>query len=130
MDDANIVWVSLLQRRVSLARRSALAAPTPHIAKELAELAALYEGVAGRAEAEAEHHVTAIPRMLPGDCKSDLVRVLMSRSNKLIEQANNLSDPRRADELKYLAGVYGAEAARLKTDRIAHQRHWPGFRWA
>jgi hypothetical protein len=109
--------------QASLARRSALAAPTPHIANELAELAALYEGVACRAEAEAEHQMKAIG-------KSDLVRDLMSRSNKLLEQAKNLSDPRRADELKYLAGVYGAEAARLKTDGIAHQRHWPRFRWA
>jgi hypothetical protein len=54
----------------------------------------------------------------------------MSRSSKLLEQAKNLSDPKRADELMYLAGVYGAEAARLKTDSIAHQRHWPSFRWA
>jgi len=123
MDTWDFAWLSLLQHRASLARRSASAAPTPHIAKELAELAALYEGIGCRAEAEADHQLTAIG-------KSDLVRELMSRSNKLLEQANNLSDPRRADELKYLAGVYGAEAARLKTDRIAHQRHWPRFHWA
>jgi hypothetical protein len=130
MDTADFVWLSLLQRRAALARRSALAAPTPNIAKELAELAALYEGFACRAEAEAEHQVKAIGQVLPSDGKSDPVRDLMSRSNKLLEQAKNVSDPRRADELKYLAGVYGAEAARLKTDRIAHQLHWPPFRWA
>lgn len=128
MDTADFDWLSLLQRRASLARRSALAAPTPHIAKELAELAALYEAAACCAEGEAKHQV--MRRMLQSEGKSDLVRDLMSRSNKLLEQAKNLNDPRRADELKYLAGVYAAEAARLKTDRIGHQRHWPPFRWA
>ena len=102
MDTGDFVWLSLLQRRASLARRSSLAAPTPHIAKELAELAALYEAAACRADAEAEHQVMAIRQVPPSDGKSDLVRELLSRSNKLLEQAKNLSDPRRADELKYL----------------------------
>jgi hypothetical protein len=52
MDATHFGWLSQLQKRADYARKSALGARTATIAKELAELAALYDGVAGRAEAE------------------------------------------------------------------------------
>jgi hypothetical protein len=113
----DFAWLSLLQRRADYARKSAAGARTPGIAKELGELgelAELYDGVSGRAEAEAPANDK---RALPRD-KDGLVQRLMSRSHELLAQARNLSEKNRADELKYLAGVYGAEAARLKTDGL------------
>jgi hypothetical protein len=110
----DFAWLSLLQRRADYARKSAAGARTPGIAKELGELAELYDGASGRAEAEAP----ANDRRAPPRDKDGLVQHLMSRSHELLGQARNLSDKNRADELKYLAGVYGAEAARLKTDKL------------
>ena len=115
MDATHFGWLSQLQKRADYARKSALGARTSTIAKELAELAALYDGVAGRAEAEAEGAATERRRVAPSADKDGLIRRLMSRSHELLSQARHLSDRNRADELKYLAGVYGAEAARLKT---------------
>ncbi len=114
MDKADFAWLSQLQKRADYARKSAQGARTDRIAQELAELAALYDGVAGRAEAELDRVATDKKRAPPSD-KDGLIRHLMSRSHELLGKARNLSDKKLADELKYLAGVYGAEAARLKT---------------
>jgi hypothetical protein len=114
MDKSDFAWLSQLQKRADYARKSAQGARTVGIAKALAELAALYDGVAGRAEVEVGRHATDKKRAPPGD-KDGLIRHLMSRSHELLVHARNLSDQKHADELKYLAGVYGAEAARLKT---------------
>lgn len=117
MDSAgDFAWQSLLQKRADYARKSAASATTPGVAKELGELAALYDGIAGRAEANVRQG--ANDRRAPNDGKDNLIQQLMSRSHELLGQARNLSDKKRADELKYLAGVYGAEAARIKTDRM------------
>ena len=115
MDATHFGWLSQLQKRADYARKSALAARTASIAKELAELAALYDGVAGRAEAEAGGALTDQRRVPPPADRDGLVRHLMSRSYELLSEARHLGDLKRADELKHLAGVYGAEAARLKT---------------
>jgi hypothetical protein len=114
MDKTDLAWHSQLQKRADYARKSAQGARTDRIAQELAELAALYDGVAGGAEAAVERFATDTRRAPPSD-KDGLIRHLMSRSHELLGQARNLSDKTHADELKYLAGVYGAEAARLKT---------------
>jgi hypothetical protein len=120
MHTADFAWLSQLQRRADYARKSALGARTPAIARELAELAALYDSVAGRTEVEAEREASrkgaALLRVDEG--KDDLIRHLMSRAAGLLVEARNQSDEKRADELKYLAGVYGAEAARLKTNSM------------
>jgi hypothetical protein len=99
---------------------TALGARTPAIARELAELAALYDSVAGRTKAEAERHASGKRRPLVrgSEGKDGLIRHLMSRAAELLVEARNLGDEKRADELKYLAGVYGAEAVRLKTNSM------------
>jgi hypothetical protein len=113
MDKTDFAWLSLLQKRADYARKSAQGARTDHIAQELSALASLYDGVAGRANAEVQRLATDKGRAPPSD-KDGLIRHLMSRSHELLGQARNLNDKKYADELKYLAGVYGAEAARLK----------------
>jgi hypothetical protein len=80
MGNANFDRLSVLQRRAYLARKSALAAPTPTIAKELPELALLYEDIAHRAEAEAERQPTPLRRVSPTDGETDLIRQPLSRS--------------------------------------------------
>jgi hypothetical protein len=113
----DFAWLSLLQKRADYARKSAAGARTPGIAKGLGELAALYDGIAGRAEADFEKS-SSDGSSAPRDGRDILIQQLMSRSLELLSQARNPSDKKRADELKYLAGVYGAEAARIKTDRM------------
>jgi hypothetical protein len=116
----DFAWLSLLQRRADYARKAATGARTPNIAKELSELAALYDDIAGRAEVEAARPaVGGIDRRVArGNAQDELVRHLLSRSHDFLAKARSLTDKGRAEELKYLAGVYGAEAARLKTDRM------------
>jgi hypothetical protein len=114
MDKTDFAWLSQLQKRADYARKSAQGARTHRIAQELAELASLYDGVAGRAETEVARHATD-KRRAPRADKDGLICHLMSRSHELLGHARNLSDKKHADDLKYLAGVYGAEAARLKT---------------
>jgi hypothetical protein len=116
----DFAWLSLLQRRADYARKAAIGARTPNIAKELSELAALYDDIAGRAEVEsARPAVGGIDRRVArGNVQDELVRHLLSRSHDFLAKARTLTDKGRAEELKYLAGVYGAEAARLKTDRM------------
>jgi hypothetical protein len=116
----DFAWLSLLQRRADYTRKVATSARTPNIAKELSELAALYDDVAGRAEVEAGHPaVGGIDRRAArGNAQDELVRHLLSRSHDFLSKARTLTDKGRAEEFKYLAGVYGAEAARLKTDRM------------
>jgi hypothetical protein len=112
----DFAWLSLLQRRADYARKVASGARTPSIAKELSELAALYDDIAGRAEVDAAS--AADRRGTRGNAQDELIHHLLSRSHDFLAKARTLSDKARAEELKYLAGVYGAEAARLKTDRM------------
>jgi hypothetical protein len=116
----DFAWLSLLQRRADYTRKVATSARTPNLAKELSELAALYDEVAGRAEVEADRPaVGGIDRRAArGNAQDELVRHLLSRSHDFLSKARTLTDKGRAEEFKYLAGVYGAEAARLKTDRM------------
>jgi hypothetical protein len=115
----DFAWLSLLQRRADYTRKAATGARTPNLAKELGELAALYDDIAGRAEVEAAQVSPAIDRRtMRGNVKDELIRHLLSRSHDFLAKARTLGDKARAEELKYLAGVYGAEAARLKTDRM------------
>ena len=115
----DFAWLSLLQRRADYARKVASGARTPSIAKELSELASLYDDIAGRAEVEAANPNQAMDRRgTRGNAQDELIHYLQSRSHDFLAKARTLSDKARAEELKYLAGVYGAEAARLKTDRM------------
>ena len=115
----DFAWLSLLQRRADYARKVASGARTPRIARELGELAALYDDIAGRAEVEAANSAPATDRRSArGNAQDELIHHLLSRSHDFLAKARTLSDKARAEELKYLAGVYGAEAARLKTDRM------------
>jgi hypothetical protein len=101
-------WMSLLQRRADFARKSAAGARTPNIAREFEELAAIYS------EAMEARHT------LPSDAKDEIVRYLYARANQFLGEARSLtsrSDAARADELKFLAGAFGAEASRLKNDK-------------
>lgn len=105
-------WISLLQRHADYARKSAAAARTPEIAKEFEELTALYEALM---EGEVPATAKAIAR---GEARSGLVQHLQARSSQLMMEARASADKKRADELRYLAGVYGAEASRLKNDGV------------
>jgi hypothetical protein len=104
-------WMSLLQRRADYARKAAASARTPEIAKEFEELAGLYEGLM-------EGKLPAGKSFLQADPKSSLIRHLQSRASQLMMDARNTADKKRADGLHYLAGVFGAEAARFKNDGI------------
>jgi len=116
-DEVDFGWLSLLQRRADFIRRSAAGARSPGIAKEFEELAALYDGVAGRAEAEAARQA-GDKAAWRSDPKSTLIKHLLSRSHDFLSQARNTKDKARAEELKYLSGAYGAEASRIKNDGI------------
>ncbi len=105
-------WISLLQRRADYARKSVSSARTPEIAKEFEELAALYEALM---EGEVPATAKAIARAEP---KTGLIQHLQARGNQLLMDARGVVDKKRADDLRYLAGVYGAEAARLKNDGV------------
>jgi predicted kinase len=101
--------MSLLQRRADFARKAAEGARSPTVAHEFEELAAVYNGAM-----EAKH-------TQPEDAKSDILRHLHLRANQFLTEARGLtsrSDSARADELKYLAGAFGAEASRLKNDAV------------
>ncbi|HXY98541.1 MAG TPA: hypothetical protein VEI03_00985 [Stellaceae bacterium] len=104
-------WMSLLQRRADYARKTAASARTPGIAKEFEDLTALYEKLM-------EGRVPAAPAFTSGDPKSGLIRHLQARASQFLMDARSIADKARADELRYLAGVFGAEAARLKNDAV------------
>ena len=95
-------WMSVLQKRADFARKSAEKARSPDVAQEFEELAALYQ------EAMDAH---ATP---PEQARDDIIRHLQARSSQFLMEARNLVDQNRADKLKFLAGAFGAEAARLK----------------
>jgi hypothetical protein len=100
-------WLSLLQRRADYARKAASGARSPDIAHEFEELAALYT------EAMEAKHTP------PAEAKDEIVKHLQHRASQFLTDARALttkSEARRADDLKYLAGVFGAEASRLKND--------------
>jgi hypothetical protein len=107
-DGVDFALMSLLQRRADYARKSVSTARTPEIAKEFEQLAALYETLM---EGEVPATAKAIAR---AEIKTGLIQHLQTRSGQLLMDARGIADPKRADDLRYLAGVYGAEAARLK----------------
>jgi hypothetical protein len=113
----DFAWLSLLQRRADYARRAASTAHTPGIAKAFEELAELYDGIAGRAEAQPERSAMR-PGISRSDAMSDLVKLLQSRSHQFLREARGMTDQKHAEELKFLAGAFGAEAARLKNDSM------------
>ena len=100
-------WISLLQRRADYVRKAAAGAKSADVTKEYEELASLYEDVMERA-------------MKPGntsEARNELVRYLQMRSAQFLRDSHG--DPgKRGDDLKYLAGIFGAEAARLKNDGV------------
>ncbi len=95
-------WLSILQKRADFARKSAASARSPDVAQEFEELAALYQ--------EAMDAQSTPPEQ----AKDDIIRHLQSRSSQFLMEARGLADQGRADKLKFLAGAFGAEAARLK----------------
>lgn len=106
----NFGWLSLLQRRADYARKVAAAARSPAVAKEFEDLATLYDGLMeGRPPAGANSFAQSDP-------KHSLIRHLQARASQLLMDARSIADKTRADDLKYLAGVFGAEAARVKND--------------
>jgi hypothetical protein len=107
-------WLSLVQRRADYVRKSVTKARSPGVAKEFEDLAALYDDVL-EGQGRLPARVRGISRTDP---KSDLIRYLQARASQFLMDARNLSDPARADELKFLAGAFGAEAARLKNDTV------------
>lgn len=111
-DGVDFAWMSLLQRRADYARKAAASARTQEIAKEFEELAALYEALM---EGEVPASAKAIARSEP---KSGLIQHLQARASQLLMDARAIADKKRADDLRYLGGVYGAEAARLKNDGV------------
>jgi hypothetical protein len=107
----NGVWISLLQRRAEHLRQSAAAARTPYIAQELGELALIYADAATRAETQPPPPVA--PHLRP-DPRAELIQHLKHRGNQFLVRAR--TDPPRAEELKFLAGAFGAEAVRLRAN--------------
>lgn len=101
-------WLSLLQRRADYARKAASAARSPEIAKELKDLAAVYEEAM-------EHGASAATS---AEAKSQIVRHLQGRANEFLMEARKMNGKARGDDFKYLAGLFGAEAARVKSDAV------------
>lgn len=95
-------WLSILQKRADFARKSAEKARSPEIAHEFEELAALYQ------------EAMDAQKTPPEQAKDDIIRYLQTRSHEFLLDARGLADEGRADRLKFLAGVFGAEAARLR----------------
>jgi hypothetical protein len=116
MQKDEFAWLSLLQRRAEYARKSAASARSTAVAKEFEELALLYDGIAGREQAKDRPAPGARSAIARGDPKSELIKHLQSRSHQLMMDARTVTDRKRADDLKYLAGAYGAEAVRVKND--------------
>jgi hypothetical protein len=112
----DFAWLSLVQRRADYARNAVKNARSPAIAKEFEELAAVYDGILGRAEAEARVAQGAKNSISRSDPRSDLIRYLNGRSHQFLMDARSAKDRKRSDDLKFLAGAFGAEAARLKND--------------
>jgi len=114
--ESNFAWLSLLQRRADYARKAAAGARSAAVAQELEELALLYDGIAGRVDAP----TPPVARQIAGrkDPKGELIKHLQSRARELMMDGRTAGDRQRADDLKYLAGAYGAEAARLKNDNV------------
>jgi hypothetical protein len=108
----DFVWMSLLQRRADYARKTAASARTPGITKEFEELAVLYETLM---EGQTPPGTKTFGQ---ADPKSGLIQHLQSRASQLLMDARGVTDKARADELHYLAGVFGAEAARIKNDGV------------
>jgi hypothetical protein len=118
MDAAeNFAWLSLLQRRADYARKAASEARTPAVAAELKELASLYDDTAGRVEKDSAH--SAKDRRAAREySRNELVSHLQARSHAFLAQARGLADEKRANELRYIAGIYGAEASRLRAGEV------------
>jgi hypothetical protein len=98
----DFAWLSILQKRADFARKSAEKAHSPEIAHEFEELAALYQ------------EAMDAQKTPPEQAKDDIIRYLQARSHEFLLDARGLVDEGRADRLKYLAGAFGAEAARLR----------------
>lgn len=118
MDEGvDFAWLSLLQKRADYARKAAASARTEFLAEELQEMAAFYDGIAGRAEANAAR--AALDKsVVRSDPKVALIKHLQTKSHEFLSKARTVKDKKRADELKYLSGAYGAEAARVKNDGL------------
>jgi hypothetical protein len=112
----DFAWLSLLQRRAEYARKAAASARSEAVAKEFTELAALYDGIAGRAQAETPPEAKQIGSR--EDSRIDLIKHLQLRAHRFMLDARGVSDRKRADELRYLSGAFGAEAVRLKNDNM------------
>jgi hypothetical protein len=105
-------WVSLLQKRADYARKSAASARSQFSAKELEDLAAVYATLMeGKIPTGAKSITLGNPR-------SGLIRHLQTRASQYLMDARTIKDKARADDLRYLAGVFGAEAVRLKNDSV------------
>jgi hypothetical protein len=112
----DFAWLSVLQRRAEYARKAAAGARSAAVAKEFEALAALYDGVAGRTDPLTPPEA----RQIAGrkDPRGELIKRLQSRAHELLMEARTVTDRRRSDDLKYLSGAFGAEAARLKNDNM------------
>ena len=114
--EGDFAWLSLLQRRAEYARKAAANARSTAVAKEFGDLASLYDGIAGRADVATPPEARQIGSRK--DPKGELIKHLQGRAHQLLMEARTVTDRRRADDLKYLSGAYGAEAARLKNDTM------------
>lgn len=114
--EGNFGWLSLLQRRAEYARKAAAGARSAAVTKEFEDLAALYDGIAGRTDTATAPEA----RQIAGrkDPRGELIKHLQSRAHLLMMEARTVTDRRRSDDLRYLSGAYGAEAARLKNDTM------------
>jgi ElaB/YqjD/DUF883 family membrane-anchored ribosome-binding protein len=106
MDGEDFGWVSLLQVRADYAQKAAANARTPEIAKEFEELAAVYLEMM-------EHAASGNA----AEAKDELLRHLQGRAHHFLMEARNRTG-KVGDDLKYLAGVFGAEASRVQNHAV------------
>jgi len=106
MEGGDFGWVSLLQVRADYVRKAATNARTPNIGKEFEELASVYQEMMDHADTSDA-----------AEAKGKLTRYLLSRAAHFLREARSLTG-KAGDDLKYLAGVFGAEASRVQNHLV------------
>lgn len=99
-------WSSLLQERaehIRGVRSIAVATRIPVVVQGLDELAILYGDTASG----------GMPRR--GDPKRDLIVRLQQKAGSFLQQASAVNDAARAEQLRSLSAIFGAEAQRLQS---------------
>jgi hypothetical protein len=117
MTPETLGWSSLLQERaehIRNVRSIAVATRIPVVVQGLDELAVLYGDTASFLDAgEPAVSWSTPPR---NDPKRDLIARLQQKAGSFLQQAVTADDTTRAEQLRSLSAIFGAEAQRLQAE--------------